>query len=306
MSLGEIITGESIDAYHKSGCIGHSLLETFRDSDRGPARFFGQHIAKTIPREPATSAMDIGNAIDALVLEKRTDFIEHPQIYLGPESTKKDAPLTEKPWNWGANTCKAWGAAQTAKIILHPDEAALVRQMHAAVQANPVSAALLSKGEAQLTFRYNFGPFKVQVRPDWWNREGITLPDGTTLPPYLVDLKSAEDMGQFLKNRRAYGYGRQAALYREVVRMVLADIGGMPIEEVAPPDFLFCVVFKTAPIECVIFRESEAEIAEATNEVIDDLRRLKKCYAENVWPGSPAGISTLPELYRRAALQAVA
>ena len=165
MSLGTITT-EGIAEYHATDACSHSKLETFRDKDRGPARYFGMYVAKTIPRDEPTTAMDVGQALDALVLEKRTDFIEHPRIYLGPESTKKDAPMVEKPWNWNAGTCKEWAEKQTAKIILSPDDAALVRAMNDAVWANPIAAALLSKGTAQQTLRYDFGKFKVQVRPD--------------------------------------------------------------------------------------------------------------------------------------------
>lgn len=306
MNLGEI-THEDIAAYHARDAVGHSKLETFRDPDRGPARFFGQYIAKTIRGFEGSAATDFGQALDSLVLEKKRVFKPHPTTYVGVDAKTKREVV--KPWRWGANVTDEWREQNKDFIILSPfsedkESAPNVESCNLAVQANPVAATLLSRGEPQLSFRYNFGPFRVQVRPDWWNKDGITLPDGTTLPPYIVDLKSAEDMDQFLKNRRALGYSRQAALYREIVRMVMANIGGMPLDEVIAPDFLFAVVFKSAPVECVIFRESDEEIAEATNEVIDDLRRLKKCYAENVWLGSPRGITTLPAIYRKAARDA--
>jgi hypothetical protein len=300
MNLGAI-TRESIADYHATDCVGHSRLECFRDPDRGPARYHGLYIAKTIAQEPPTAAMDVGQAADALILEKRVDFIAHPPTYLGPESTKKDAPLVQKPWNWNANICKDWAAQQSAKIILSPDDAATVNAMAAAVQANPIAAALLSKGDPQLSFRYNFGPFRVQVRPDWWNKDGVALPDGTQLPNYLVDLKTAEDAAQFERNRRAHGYDRQAALYSEIVRMVLADAGGISLDEVAPIPFFFVVVYKTAPVQCVVTVLEKQDLADAIEQVADDIRRLKQCYQTGEWPGVPKGIVTLPSLdWRRA------
>lgn len=305
MSLSEI-TREPISAYHANDCVGHSRLEIFRDPDRGPARYHGQFIAKTIPGFQGSSATDFGQALDSLVLEKQRIFKPHPATYMGPESAKKDAPLIEKPWNWNANACKEWRESNRDFIILSPDptvseSAPNVEACNAAVQANPIAAALLGAGEPQLSFRINFGPFKVQVRPDWWNKDGVALPDGTRLPNYICDLKSAEDAAGFERNRRNLGYDRQAALYSEIVRMTLADQGGIPLEDVPPIPFFFIVVYKSAPVSCVVTVLDRQDLADATEQVIGDIRRLKECYTSGVWPGVPSGIVTLPSLdWKRA------
>lgn len=294
MNLG-LIRGEPIASYHATDAVGHGKLETFRDADRGPARYYGQYVAKTIPPREATDAMDIGQALDSLVLEKKTVFDALPLTYMGAESKKAGAPLVEKPWNMNSHTCQAIDASIRARglIPLHADDARLVWQMRDAVMANETAAALLSAGEPQVTMRHQLGRFAVQVRPDWFCEDGQHR--------YLCDLKSAEDMDQFLKNRRAYGYSRQAALYREVARLVLADMGCMPPDLVAAPDFFFIVVFKTAPIQCAVFCDSPAEMEAAKNEVVDDLRYLKRCYETNNWPGVHAGVGELPDIWRKAA-----
>lgn len=281
-----IVRGEPIADYHATDCVGHSKLEEFRDKDRGPARYYGKNIAKTIPREEPTAAMDTGNCVDALVLEKRTIFAELPETY-------RDEKGVEKKFTMASNACKATAAAIVAAglIPLKSEEAAAVREMNAAVFANPTLAELFSIGEPQVTMRRNLGVFSVQVRPDWWSPN---RPEGAC----MVDLKTAEDMSQFLKNRRAFGYDRQAALYREVARLVLADAAGTNIDEIPAPAWFFAVVFKTPPIQAVCFQISDEDMAAATDEVVDDLRMIKRAYETEEWPGVPAGVVTLPKLWR--------
>jgi hypothetical protein len=305
MSRAEI-TREPIEVYHANDCVGHSRLEVFRHPDRGPARYHGQYIAKTIPGFQGSTATEFGQALDSLVLEKKRIFKPHPTTYMGKDGNKAAAPLVEKPWNWNANDCKAWREQNKDFVILSPDAgdpdgAPNVDACNFAVQANPIAAALLGAGEAQLSFRYDFGPFRVQVRPDWWNKDGVTLPDGTKLPNYIVDLKSAADADQFERNRRSLGYDRQAALYSELVRMVLADTGGIHLEEVPQIPFFFLVVYKSAPVQAVVTVLDKRDLIDATEQVIGDIRRLKEAYTSGKWPGVPEGIVTLPSLdWRRA------
>lgn len=306
MKRGEFLR-TSIEEYHAADCVSHSKLETFRDPDRGPARFKGQYIDRTIPGFAGSPVTDFGASVDALLLEKRRIFVAHPTTYQGKESQKANAPLIDKPWNWNANACNDWAAAQPKGThILSPDpldpnSAPNVEACCAAVMANPIAAALLTVGEAQLTFRYDFGRFKVQVRPDWWNKDGVTLPDGTRLPSYLVDLKTAEDAAQFERNRRTLGYDRQAALYSEMVRMVLADIGGVGEEDIPPIPFFFIVVYKAAPVQCVVTVLEKQDLTDACEQVHDDIHRLKRCYESGQWPGVPSGIVTMPSLdWKRA------
>ncbi len=288
-----LIRGEPIAQYHSADAVGHSKLEVFRDSDRGPARFHGQYIAKTIPPRESTDAMDMGNALDALVLEKKTIFAELPSTYV-------DDKGAEKKFTMASNACKAMVAAIEAQslIPLKRDEVFLVNRMRDAVFANQTAAHLLRDGEAQVTMRHRLGQFVVQVRPDWWQPDGCTL---THNEPYMCDLKSAEDFDQFLSNRRAFGYDRQAALYREVSRLVLSTVTGTPIVEIAAPEFFFIVVFKTPPVQAVVFRPGAEDMRAATDESTDDLIRLKRCFEKNEWPGVPSGIVELPKIWRKAA-----
>ena len=134
-----VIHGEPIEEYHANAAWGHSKLETFRDEDRGPARAYGQFIAGTIPKREPTDAMDIGNAIDALVLERKTIFAELPSTYVNEKGE-------EKKFTMAANACKAMVARIEFDGLkaLDRSEVALVRQMEKAVSRNSLQMAQCS------------------------------------------------------------------------------------------------------------------------------------------------------------------
>lgn len=286
-----MIRNEPNAVYHASDSAGHTKLEVLRDPDRGPLRYFMQYVAKTLPPHAAADHFDVGSAFDTLLLEGESAFAD--RVVILPDD-----------FNGRTNAGKAMlaGARATGNIVLDQDEYKLVLTMFEAVRKNPHASALLTGGQtvnsggvAQLTFRTRFEKFTVQVRPDWWNHEGITLP-GTEVAtgPFIVDVKTAEDLDRFLKNRVNFGYDRQAALYRQIVRMVLADIAEVHIEEIQAPAFFFVVVFKTAPVDSMVFELTPDDMGAAMDEVENDLRLLRRCYARNEWPGSPRGIHTLP------------
>lgn len=279
-----MIKGEDIKLYHASDSAGHTKLEVLRDPDRGPLRYFMQYVSKTLPPPAAKSHFDVGSAFDILLLEGEPAFAERVAVL--PDD-----------FNGRTNVGKALLEQHRAagKIVLDGDEHRLVLAMMEAVRRNPDFVALLSAGAPQITFRTQFAKFSAQVRPDWWNHEGVTLPSGgPPVGPYIVDVKSAEDLDRFLRNRVDFGYDRQAALYRDVVRMVLADIAGVHPEEIPAPEFFFGVVFKTAPVDAIVFRLSDDDLGTAADEVREDLLLLKRCYERNEWPGSPRGVHTLP------------
>ncbi len=279
-----MIKGEDIKLYHASDSAGHTKLEVLRDPDRGPLRYFLRYVAKTLPPPAAKSHFDVGSAFDTLLLEGEQAFAERVAVL--PDD-----------FNGRTNAGKALLEQHRAagKIVLDGDEHRLVLAMMEAVRRNPDFVALLSAGAPQITFRTQFAKFSAQVRPDWWNHEGVTLPSGgPPVGPYIVDVKTAEDLDRFLRNRVDFGYDRQAALYREVVRMVLADIAGVHTEEIPAPTWFFGAVFKTAPVDTMVFRLSDDDLGTAADEVREDLLLLKRCYERNEWPGSPRGVHMLP------------
>ena len=307
-----LIISEPIDRYHASQSCSHSKLEVLRDPDRGAARYLGTYITKNIPPFAGSDATDFGQAFDSMLLENTIVHISEPETYMGPESQKKDAPLIEKPWNNNAGICKEWHAQNAGKIVLTTGQIRLLEAMKLAVLNNPDAAALLtpaltatpeqmgnSGGMAQITFRAKFKWFAVQCRPDMWHPQGVDLSTGKIEGPVIADLKTAEDQDQFDKNRRNFGYDRQAALYRRVVREILADIAGVSINEIQPPEFYFVVVFKSAPVDSIVFKLGHEDMELADEENMSDLKYLHSCYEKGEWPGSLRGVQTLPPLWRK-------
>lgn len=294
-----VIEGEPISDYHATDACSHSKLEVFRDEDRGPRRYLETYITKTIPRQPTTAAMEFGQALDSLLLENNPVHVIEPETYLGAESQKKDAPMVAKPWNNNATACREWHAANSGKIVLTAGQIRLLEAMKLAVQANPDAAALLLEGKPQVTFRAKFRWFAVQVRPDKWHADGVEISTGEIAGPVIADLKTAEDLEMFLKNRKALGYDRQAALYRRVVREILADLAGVRIDEIPPPEFYFVVAYKSAPVDTQVFKLSDDDMAIADRECMEDLKYLHRCYEKGEWPGALRGITMLPAVWRK-------
>lgn len=295
-----IIEDESNEQYHASESTSHSKLEVLGDPDRGPARYKGQFILKNIPRQAPTEALDFGAAFDSMLLEKKEIHTVEPETYPAPASDKKDAPIIQKKWNNNATFCRDWYAAQVKKVVLTPGQIRLMEAMRAALPGNPDAEALLSQGKPQMTFRLKFRWFNVQVRLDKWHPNGLELSTGKITAPVIADMKTAEDEDQFMSNRKNFGYDRQDALYRRVVREVLADIAQVAIEKIPLPEFIFVVGFKSPPVDWKVFKLTDDDYKEAAKEVEDDLRYLHKCYAAGDWPGSLRGINLLPPLWRKA------
>jgi hypothetical protein len=299
-----ILTDEPIADYHAADCTSHSKLEILRDPDRGPARYYLKFIAKVWPAEGKKDHFDVGSAIDALLLEGEAAFRERfeiipPDAPKYPTSTQRHAakpsPETVKAVAWW-NEFEAKTAHLTTLTVAQERN---VYAMRDAALANPDFAALISKGAPQVTFRVRFRHFAIQVRPDWYNPEGVILPStGRPTGPYMLDLKSAEDFNRFEQNRREFGYNRQAATYRDVVAMTLAEIGDISTDDVPPFDWYFGTVFKDPPVDAAVFKLSHEDMSEAADEVREDLAILRTCYERNEWPACPRGIHELPRQKR--------
>jgi hypothetical protein len=279
MNFG-IIRGEPIDVYHATDAASHSKLELLRDRDRGTLKYYRRFVAKTAGPLGHADHFDVGSGIDALLLEGDASFAN--RTWTAPED-----------FRWQTTEAKALVEAKrkAGKIVLANEEADLVFALRAACHRNSTLTALLSQGEPQVTLRHGFERFAVQVRPDWLNQGTVTLPDGSTVGPYMVDLKSAEDLTRFYRFK--WPYLRQAALYREVYRLVTAKEAGISVEEVGAPDWFFAVAFKSQPIAAQVFRPKPDDLAKATEEVVGDLKLLRECHETGNWRPFESGVHEL-------------
>ena len=282
MTTGFIV-GEPIEVYHANDATSHSRLEVLRDRDRGTLKYYARFIAKTSNPRADKDCFDVGSGIDALLLEGDAAF--QARTWIAPED-----------FRWSTAEGKALVAAQrrSGRVVLSHEEAALVHNLRRACLDNPTLKALLASGQPQVTIRHGFGKFYVQVRPDWLNtNDGNHIP-GREEPvgPYMVDLKSAEDVTRFFKMLPSYY--RAAALYREIYRLVVSAQSGTPLDDVPAPAWFWAVVFKTDPICAVVYEPDAERLIEATREVTEDVALLKQCYETGNWRASVQGVQTLP------------
>ena len=77
-----IIHNEPIEIYHASDATSHSKLETLRDRDRGTLKYFAQYVAKTAAPREHKDCYDVGNGIDALLLEGSDAYIAKTWVAL--------------------------------------------------------------------------------------------------------------------------------------------------------------------------------------------------------------------------------
>lgn len=278
MNLGKI-SGEPDVIYHGGDCISHSRLEVFR---RRPALYAKRFVTKTLAGEDS-AAFALGRAVHASVLQRglyQNTFVTKPAHI---DRRTKD----------GKAQWESFLAESKGKTIIDGEDAALVEEMTAAVNAHPAAAMLLRKGEAEVTWRVASKalPHPLQCRTDWFCAEGCELTEGR---PYVFDLKTVEslDAGVYQSfDRQFYGYGRhrQCGFYLPL----LHDLG------VTCRDFFFGAVEKAEPFGVIVYRASDEAIAVGQDETLRDLTSLAACYKTNRWPNTPQDVQeiTLPAWY---------
>jgi hypothetical protein len=289
MDTGRITT-ETSEQYHGCGALSVSKMKTFRQS---PALYNGRYIAKTIPDKPQTEALLLGIASSALILEGESAYRE--RFYTIPEGCGKKTNADKAVR--GMLEIKNPG-----KLALDFDQDAMLWKMRDKVYAHKKSAQLLSSGVPENTFRIRGEHFHFQVRPDWFNDEGIVLTEGM---PYIVDLKTIPDLPEddpdvISRQIADYWYHGQAWSYREIVSQVMK----WP-DEFRPP-FFFIFVAKSEPYTVQVVELDDVALAIAEREVADTLIKMRQCYKENYWPDSwetDVRKVALPPYYVRRSLE---
>ena len=175
---------------------------------------------------PDSDSKVFGSLLDCRLLtpiQFADRYTVQPATYKGPESTKKDAPLIDKPWNNNAQVCRDWctGQREKGREIVRLDDLAAVDAARTRLLADPILAAWHEACETQ-----------VWVAGEWYD-EGteLTVPVRCLLD-YVPRLKTEYDecLGDlktsasgsirfFARNVYAMGYHLQAAfdlaLYQE-------------------------------------------------------------------------------------------
>ncbi len=278
-----IIYGESSSVYHGSDSISSSKLADMRVGGfLCPLNFFVRHVSKTAPRKKGAH-FDIGLAAHLAILEGPHAYTEG--CVLEPETYKNDKGEV-KPWHNGAAACKAWRESVTGRIILSREDAELIFRLQQAVASNPDANALLSTGNAEVTFRKIIAGLTLQCRVDkWLPSHG---PSGK-----IVDLKTCNTLEQFEREYYFMRYNVRAEFYRLVVSEVLAEMAGVPVAEIPPPDYQFVVVEKSVPHRVKVYTPDEDSLLAGRQEVHADLVTLRECTKTGIWPSGTEGTHSI-------------
>ena len=245
---------EPQDVYHakaKEFLSSHELKQ-FRDD---PYLFWKRRNG-LLPEEPERAAYRIGRATHRLILEGRESF-EDGYAVGGPVNEK-----TGEVFGIRTKAYTEWAEAQ-GKPVLTCEEAALIENLHAAVQSHRIAAELLSNGVPEGVVRADYSEVPCQARLDWLNPERG-----------LIDLKTCDHLRYFEMDMRAYRYVHQLAFYRAVLAQVIAQL--VPVHIVA--------VEKQEPFRCGVWVISEKTLNQAQKENEAAIGRLTQYDQAGVWP----------------------
>ncbi|WP_337049992.1 PD-(D/E)XK nuclease-like domain-containing protein [Serratia fonticola] len=158
---------------------------------------------RAAPRDEDTEALSIGAAVHTALLEPDRFAVEYacaPVVNLRTNAGKEAlAAFEERCSQAGITPMKA---EEHRKVCLMRDSA----------RAQPIVSALLQHGVAELSvfFRTDRGTL-FKIRPDWFGQ--------LTSVPFVLDVKTTDDVHVFGKSVEAYGYHVQAAFYSWVMHM---------------------------------------------------------------------------------------
>lgn len=270
MILGKILDESNAD-YHACQAVSHSKLETFR---RRPILYRKQYIDGTLEK-PTSAAFAMGSALHCAVLEPgefSRRYIQRPNI---DRRTKE-----------GKAAYEAFVADNEGKEVLDGDDFSTVLAMRRSIQLHASAQKLLQQGEAEVTWRVAHAglPVPLQCRTDWVNPKG----------GYIADVKTVSSLGsddmEFARTVAAFGYHRQAAFYLDILaKCGLTDLS-----------WYFIVVEKCEPFGTIVFKLDQSALEVGANENGNDLFRLCRAYAENIWLNTPEDIQSisLPGWYK--------
>lgn len=275
--------------YHAARAISHSKLEDFRHR---PAYFHRRHITREIESEKS-DAFTFGAAFHCAVLEGPDAF--RKQFLVSPKLDRRTKDGKEAATKFDADA-KAVGAA-----VIDEQSAALVLRLADSVLSNNTAAELLTAPGVitEATIRtplLRHGKYQLQCRADAVNFTNKC--ERAAGVPYLVDVKTCADLGEWKRQFHSYGYYRQAAFYREVISAVAHSMGAdssvVPVQRV-----FFIAVEKDEPHGCEVFEPDPLSLETGVTEVVGELCKLLDCYQSNRWPASlsPGGFQHvgLPE-----------
>ncbi|CAK8740684.1 hypothetical protein SODG_004161 [Sodalis praecaptivus] len=169
-------------------------------------------------KSEASPALVLGAALHTAILEPERFATEYAC-----------APSVNLRTNEGKETLAAFEAdcAERSMTSLKREDFDTVCLMRDSARAYPTVASLLKNGVAELSLFWRMeNGLLLKVRPDWLGEFAGA--------PFLLDIKTTDDVLDFGKSVEKFGYHLQAAFYE----LVMEKVFGLGV------DFAFCAISK--------------------------------------------------------------
>lgn len=261
-------TFEPADDYHARSRSGEFLSSHLMDDFRRSPILYKKKISGEIEPEDSTAFL-FGRAAHSLILEGLSAFDKEFMVSDGPVNEK-----TGKVFGKTSAVYQEWLEEQDRDVIslnMWQD----IFKLNDAVDDNKEAKKLLKNGFAEAVVRAKLFDVPCQIRMDWFNPE-----EG------LVDLKTCAELRWFEADARRFGYIRQLAFYRMVIRAAAGIT--VPVHIIA--------VEKVEPYACGVWYLTEEVLDAAELQIESILKKYKNCIENNLWPTGYEMIRILDEM----------
>ena len=252
-----IIENLPAQAYHSDEAVGSSLIRKLQTSTP-------MHALAMLATPMASPAMALGTALHAAMLEPENDLA---QAVVQPDIDKRTKA--------GKEEHATFAALHEGRCIITPDQAQqLDRMVIACLKDWRIKHALSACKKREVSVFGSIGGHKAKARLDAWNGHGM-----------VCDIKTTRDLAcDFEKSIANYGYGLQAAWYREVLRSVFATEGRLMPDDFS---FVFLVVETTYPHGTAVYRMQDEVMDCYSDRLVELQKQWWECVLKNEYKGWP-------------------
>ena len=252
-----IIENLPAQAYHSDEAVGSSLIRKLQTSTP-------MHALAMLATPMASPAMALGTALHAAMLEPENDLA---QAVVQPDIDKRTKA--------GKEEHATFAALHEGRCIITPDQAQQLDGMVIACLKDwRIKHALSACKKREVSVFGSIGGHKAKARLDAWNGHGM-----------VCDIKTTRDLAcDFEKSIANYGYGLQAAWYREVLRSVFATEGRLMPDDFS---FVFLVVETTYPHGTAVYRMQDEVMDCYSDRLVELQKQWWECVLKNEYKGWP-------------------
>lgn len=287
-----VIYNESNDYYHSCDAISSTMAKLYKEN--APLYHY-RHIAKKESQEEK-DCFRLGSLTHCVVLERET-FSKTYKIIPASAPRKPSASqlVAKNPAEKTVEQITWWRSFRKDcdnKTAVSLKEVRDAIRWKRNILKNKDANALLSNGRAEVVFRRDFKWAYMQCRVDWLvesaNQEQVDVLNkygikGNVGCKISIDLKTIDRLSNWDRGDRGchiykYGYHFSQSFYRNVMNKIYLEKGEEPCRI-----FLFIVIEKSAPFDCIVTPLSDRTVLSANNILKDVSENMMNSYLTNNW-----------------------